>query len=120
MQKKELHGPPAYFTINWQESFKSVLALSTLNPSAAGTGHGLPMFGEKLQMSLQRLLGVFEEKEMPASGTYTKNPIPANQKGIKEGSERKGFPVGKVLGVVAFAGVGYFVGKKLLSKASYL
>ncbi|GMA56390.1 MBL fold metallo-hydrolase [Alicyclobacillus sacchari] len=47
-QKRELHGPPAYFTTDWQRAWRSVQAIAALEPQAVITGHGLPMYGDEL------------------------------------------------------------------------
>lgn len=83
LQKLEMHGPPAYFTINWIESERSIRRLLDLNPGVAGTGHGLPMAGQKLIEEIQNLLENFEE-EVPENGRYVKQPAITNEEGIKE------------------------------------
>ncbi|MFF2090065.1 MBL fold metallo-hydrolase [Paenibacillus sp. NPDC058174] len=64
-QEKEIHGPPAYFTFNWQQSWASVRKLAELNPLTAITGHGHPMFGGDLQAGLQRLAEEFDRMAIP-------------------------------------------------------
>ena len=67
---REMHGPPMYFTPDWPASRESVRALSQLNPDAAGTGHGLPMFGPALRAELQHLADHFDELAVPKQGRY--------------------------------------------------
>ena len=45
-------------------------ALAALAPLAAGTGHGLPMFGPSLQAELRRLAERFNELAVPRQGRY--------------------------------------------------
>ncbi|MFD1017706.1 MBL fold metallo-hydrolase [Thalassobacillus hwangdonensis] len=64
-QHQKVHGPPAYFTPNWEEAEKSVKKLADLNPSLALTGHGLPMEGAILQKQLRELADNFREMAIP-------------------------------------------------------
>lgn len=66
-QEKEVHGPPAYFTFDWQHAWDSVRTIAELNPQAAITGHGYPMFGNELQTGLNRLAEQFEQLAIPAT-----------------------------------------------------
>lgn len=65
-QEKEVHGPPAYFTFDWQHAWASVRKIAELNPQAAITGHGHPMFGHELQAGLKRLAEQFDRLAIPA------------------------------------------------------
>ncbi|KHE72098.1 MBL fold metallo-hydrolase [Halobacillus sp. BBL2006] len=65
IQHQHVHGPPAYFTHNWQEAEKSVKKLASLNPKVAVTGHGLPMEGELLAQQLSELALNFKELAIP-------------------------------------------------------
>ncbi|KMY31917.1 metallo-beta-lactamase family protein [Lysinibacillus xylanilyticus] len=60
LQKKEISGPPRYFTTDWQAAWDSVKKLEALKPSVAITGHGLPMKGEELTRNLHKLATEFE------------------------------------------------------------
>jgi glyoxylase-like metal-dependent hydrolase (beta-lactamase superfamily II) len=44
-QRPELHGPPSYFTTNWDEARESVRRLAALAPEFMAPGHGHPMSG---------------------------------------------------------------------------
>lgn len=74
-QKMEIHGPPAYFTINWEVAKTSLEKLSQLKLHAAGTGHGPPVFGNDLVIGLQQLLTRFDQEEMPREGHYVQHPV---------------------------------------------
>ena len=69
-QKEGVHGPPAYFTPDWQAARKSVETLASLNPMIAATGHGTPMRGEELRGGLAELVTHFDELAVPNQGKY--------------------------------------------------
>jgi glyoxylase-like metal-dependent hydrolase (beta-lactamase superfamily II) len=69
-QRKEIHGPPMYFTPEWQQAKESVVKLRNLEPSAAFTGHGLPMYGEQLSKNLEMLIERFDQLAIPKQGRY--------------------------------------------------
>jgi glyoxylase-like metal-dependent hydrolase (beta-lactamase superfamily II) len=81
-QKPEIHGPPAYFTINWEEAHGSVGTLAKLNPAVAATGHGIPMRGEEMQQALSELAQHFSERSVPATGRYVHQPVQTNEEGV--------------------------------------
>lgn len=83
-QKEEIHGPPAYFTINWEEAGKSIKRLVELDPSIVITGHGKPMNGMELARQLGRLSRDFETDSIPEQGRYVEHPIPVAQKTIED------------------------------------
>lgn len=65
MQKQEISGPPRYFTMDWSSARRSVESLAELEPSAAITGHGLPMKREELSSNLRLLVDNFDEIAVP-------------------------------------------------------
>jgi glyoxylase-like metal-dependent hydrolase (beta-lactamase superfamily II) len=69
-QEKEIHGPPQYFTIDWDQARQSVRRLAALEPEVALTGHGLPMQGEELRHGLHRLADEFDSMAVPKHGRY--------------------------------------------------
>lgn len=69
-QKKEISGPPKYFTTDWDNAKRSIEKLSNLSPNKAVTGHGMPMEGEELQSSLKELLDHFDQKAKPENGRF--------------------------------------------------
>jgi len=69
-QEQEISGPPRYLTTDWKAAKQSVQELQRLKPSIAVTGHGLPMTGELLTNSLQKLVNNFEEIAVPDYGKY--------------------------------------------------
>ncbi|AJE53847.1 MBL fold metallo-hydrolase [Paenibacillus polymyxa] len=70
LQEKEIHGPPAYFTTDWQAAQRSVKMLAGLKPAIAVTGHGHFMQGTELTDQLERLAGNFEHMAVPKQGRY--------------------------------------------------
>jgi len=64
-QKPELHGPPAYFTADWQLARRSVQLLASLRPSIVAPGHGQPVTGPDLPQRLQELASGFDQVAVP-------------------------------------------------------
>lgn len=69
-QRRELHGPPAYFTTDWVAAHDSVSRLAQLEPEVAMTGHGLPMQGPALRDGLFDLAERFRATQVPRHGRY--------------------------------------------------
>ncbi|MDF0728522.1 MBL fold metallo-hydrolase [Cytobacillus sp. S13-E01] len=74
-QEQEISGPPRYLTTDWKAAFKSVEKLEALKPAVAVTGHGIPMKGEMLSSSLQKLVSKFESIAIPDYGKYVDKNI---------------------------------------------
>ena len=111
-QKQEIHGPPAYFTPDWQAARASVEHLTRLQPSVAATGHGVPMAGEALRRGLEALAHDFERLAVPARGRYVHQPARADVRGVVAvpppvSSERYGWTAfGAALAATAAVGLG--------------
>lgn len=73
-QAPEIHGPPKYFTHDWQAASRSVAALAALQPELAVTGHGRAMRGQAMRDALQTLAQDFEQVAVPPEGRYVANP----------------------------------------------
>lgn len=69
-QEKEVHGPPTYFTTDWQAAWESVRHLESLNPAFVATGHGLPLRGDQLSEQLKVLAEEFDRVAIPDQGRY--------------------------------------------------
>ncbi|MNJ46272.1 putative metallo-hydrolase YflN [compost metagenome] len=69
-QEQEISGPPRYLTTDWEAAKKSVVKLAALKPEVAITGHGLPMSGELLTTSLEKLVNEFNQIAVPDYGKY--------------------------------------------------
>ncbi len=64
-QKPELHGPPSYFTSDWEAAKISVRKLSALNPTTVVPGHGKPLAGQDVAASLRKLADDFDRIAVP-------------------------------------------------------
>jgi glyoxylase-like metal-dependent hydrolase (beta-lactamase superfamily II) len=76
-QRPEMHGPPMYFTQNWQQSRTSVERLAALEPELAVTGHGPAMRGAEMRGTLQLLARDFDRLAVPEHGRYVEDPTHA-------------------------------------------
>jgi glyoxylase-like metal-dependent hydrolase (beta-lactamase superfamily II) len=76
-QEPELHGPPMYFTPDWQSARDSVRRLAALEPEVVITGHGRAMQGPLMRQALHRLAAEFDEIAVPKHGRYVGNPARA-------------------------------------------
>ena len=81
-QRPEIHGPPMYFTPDWEQARVSVTRLSALGPTLAVTGHGLPMHGAELTAGLATLAREFESLAVPRRGRYVGRPAVADASGV--------------------------------------
>lgn len=81
-QRPEVHGPPAYFTMDWRAAENSVDELLALEPSVAVTGHGVAMRGEQLTRELGELSMRFRDREVPRHGRYVGQPAVADRSGV--------------------------------------
>jgi glyoxylase-like metal-dependent hydrolase (beta-lactamase superfamily II) len=73
-QRKELSGPPAYFTIDWDKAERSVTTLASLKPKVLGTGHGDAMSHPTLAEDLAALARDFNTRIRPSHGRYVHHP----------------------------------------------
>ncbi|QJX45617.1 MBL fold metallo-hydrolase [Hymenobacter taeanensis] len=83
VQKQEVHGPPMYFTPDWELARQSVERLAGLMPRVAATGHGIPMRGEELSRQLTDLVENFEKKAVPLHGRYVGHPARTDERGVQ-------------------------------------
>lgn len=81
-QRREIHGPPAYFTPDWRSARESVGRLAALEPEVLATGHGAPLSGPDMRRDLRALAARFDELEVPAFGRYARQPAVANEYGV--------------------------------------
>jgi len=80
-QRPEMHGPPTYYTQDWDAARASVQRLSELQPEVAATGHGPPMRGRVMREALQTLAENFEALAVPRDGRYVRAPAIADERG---------------------------------------
>ena len=81
-QRAEVHGPPAYFTIDWRAAESSVDELAALEPSVVVTGHGVAMRGPRLERQLGDLAANFKERAVPTRGRYVRQPARTDRTGV--------------------------------------
>ncbi len=77
-QAPELHGPPMYFTPDWEAARDSVVRLAALQPERALTGHGPALEGTGLRTALDRLAREFDAVAVPKGGRYVGHPARAS------------------------------------------
>jgi len=105
-QRVEIHGPPAYFTQDWEAAGQSVRDLAALRPDIAVTGHGKPMSGGALHAGLDRLARNFERLAVPSHGRYVGRPALADERGTVSVPPPVSDPVPAILaGAAAVAAV---------------
>ena len=73
-QKPELHGPPMYYTQDWESAAETVRRLAALEPEVVITGHGRAMEGDEMRAALHALARDFETVAVPKDGKYVKEP----------------------------------------------
>lgn len=64
-QRMELHGPPMYYTEDWEMAARSVRELSELEPELVISGHGRALQGESMREALHALARDFETVAVP-------------------------------------------------------
>ena len=82
-QKQEVHGPPAYFTPDWDAARASVELLTRMEPEVAATGHGIPMHGTELRRQLAEFTPRFDALARPRVGRYAHQPATADASGVR-------------------------------------
>jgi glyoxylase-like metal-dependent hydrolase (beta-lactamase superfamily II) len=80
--RPEIHGPPTYFTPDWDAARRSVEELAALQPLRVATGHGPPMEGTAMLQALQRLAREFDRLAVPRRGRYVREPAVMNETGV--------------------------------------
>lgn len=81
-QKRELHGPPKYFTPDWGAAARSVKELAALEPAVVASGHGHALYGDGARKALHKLAREFWQLAMPVNGRYVKEPALFNDEGV--------------------------------------
>ncbi|MFL5615607.1 MAG: MBL fold metallo-hydrolase [Gemmatimonadaceae bacterium] len=67
-QEPELHGPPMYFTPDWDRAKDSVQRLARFEPDLVVTGHGRALGGEEMRRALHSLADNFDNVARPRHG----------------------------------------------------
>ncbi len=73
----EIHGPPRYFTVDWDAARESARAIAALAPMKIVSGHGPALGGPALATSLKNLADVFDRVARPERGIYLAHPARA-------------------------------------------
>jgi len=81
VQEPEMHGPPMYYTTNWDNARASVELLAALEPERVITGHGQPMQGPEMREALHELAQDFGRVAVPQQGRYVERPAAERQGG---------------------------------------
>jgi glyoxylase-like metal-dependent hydrolase (beta-lactamase superfamily II) len=82
MQVPELHGPPMYYTSDWESARASVERLAALEPERVISGHGPALQGAEMRAALKALARDFDRVAVPAHGRYVHEPARANEDGV--------------------------------------
>jgi glyoxylase-like metal-dependent hydrolase (beta-lactamase superfamily II) len=77
IQDPEMHGPPSYFTSDWNAARRSVERLAQLKPVIVAPGHGKPLSGTNVPDALSQLAAAFEEVAVPENqkGAQAQSPV---------------------------------------------
>ena len=81
-QRRELHGPPMYFTPDWASAARSAAALADLEPEVVSTGHGEPLRGSAMRADLADLARDFRHRAVPRRGRYVNRAAVADGSGV--------------------------------------
>ncbi len=76
-QTPAMHGPPMYFTQNWDDARESVRRLAALAPDLVVSGHGRAMAGAEMLAALRRLAEEFDAIARPEGGRTKDHPVSA-------------------------------------------
>lgn len=82
VQLPEIHGPPMYYTPDWESARTSVQTLAALEPELVVTGHGPAMRGPEMRRGLHILANDFDRIAVPAKGRYVGDPAQADESGV--------------------------------------
>jgi glyoxylase-like metal-dependent hydrolase (beta-lactamase superfamily II) len=82
-QEPEMHGPPMYFTPDWEAAKGSVQRLAALEPDLVVTGHGRAMQGDAMRKALHALADDFDRLAVPKQGRYVDSPAHMDTNGVR-------------------------------------
>lgn len=80
-RKIVVHGPPTYFTTDWEAAWDSLRRLHDLSPQFAYTGHGQPIANPRLAHHLGLLARDFEQVAKPDDGRYVRHAARSDGRG---------------------------------------
>ncbi|HVE80416.1 MAG TPA: MBL fold metallo-hydrolase [Gemmatimonadaceae bacterium] len=81
-QRPALHGPPMYYTSDWNAAERSVRELAGLEPEILVSGHGRPLRGEEMRWALHALVEDFWRVAVPSHGRYVHQAAVADETGV--------------------------------------
>ena len=119
-QRPELHGPPAYYTSDWDAAALSVQRLAGLQANVFACGHGLPMVGPAASAALDRLAENFDQVGRPSVGRYVRRPAVTDERGVVSVPPPVVGPVPKIVVGAALGGalLAYVAAARRKSRAS--
>jgi hypothetical protein len=79
-QRREMHGPPQYYTVEWDKAGQSVDRLARLQPECVVTGHGEAVRGAPMRHALARLAREFDHLAVPSRGRFLRRPARAEDR----------------------------------------
>jgi glyoxylase-like metal-dependent hydrolase (beta-lactamase superfamily II) len=82
-QRTELHGPPMYFTPDWNNARISVEKLAALEPTLVVPGHGWALRGEEVRNAMHTLARDFGRIAVPLRGRYVTAEARTNRSAAK-------------------------------------
>ena len=103
-----VHGPPAYYTMDWGAAERSVRLLAALEPNVVVSGHGKAMRGEHVASELYDLSRHFTTDAVPRRGRYVRQPARADRTGVVFVPPPVPDVVGRAVAGVAAAAVAAF------------
>ena len=77
-----MHGPPQYYTPDWEAAGESVRKLASLEPDLVVCGHGHAMRGPDMTRALHALADNFDAIAVPEHGRYVGRPAQADESGV--------------------------------------
>jgi glyoxylase-like metal-dependent hydrolase (beta-lactamase superfamily II) len=113
-QRREIHGPPAYYTPDWDDARESVRRLAALEPELAATGHGVPMRGERMRAALHRLARDFDRVARPRHGRYVHHPALMDESGVIDVPPPASSPIPTVLAGAAIVGLAWAATRRMM------
>jgi glyoxylase-like metal-dependent hydrolase (beta-lactamase superfamily II) len=113
-QRREIHGPPAYYTPDWDDARESVRRLAALEPELAATGHGVPMRGERMRVALHQLARDFDRIARPRHGRYVHQPALMDESGVIDVPPPASNPIPKVLAGAAIVGLAWAATRRMM------
>jgi glyoxylase-like metal-dependent hydrolase (beta-lactamase superfamily II) len=112
-QKKELNGPPKYFTPDWISATRSVKELAALEANVVSTGHGQSMYGDEARKGLHKLAKNFWHMGIPSKGRYVKEAALFNEDGVTYvPAARRNARLIAIVGATVLIAAGYLLYKR--------